>query len=111
MKYDVNFFKTAEVAYLDKQEPERLRSLAQLFWRSLLLLAVVTVISFLAYGALSLAAVLAPAQTSDSVSTQASIGVDKTALDALLASYAARDAHYKEISTETDTVGDPSIKR
>lgn len=112
MKYNTNIFKETEVAYLDRQEPEKLRSLAQIYWRVLLLGGVLTAVAFLAYGGLMLAAVTAPlAGESAPGDVKASVGVDRPALDAILASYAARDARYKEISASPPNVADPSLKR
>ena len=98
-------------AYENRQAPEGVRSLAQLYWRLLLFAALLLVVGSIGYGAWSLLNAITATNMAVPVTkpVPASIGIERSDLDSLVSAYVSRKVRFDDLSKNIVSISDPSV--
>lgn len=92
-----------------RHEPERLRALADLYWRALLLVAAGIIVFMAAYGSLKLLAALESGASNTTLSSESgSILFNRTQLEETLDDFTARRVNYELLKKNPPAIADPS---
>ncbi len=94
--------------YAGRFEPEGLRTLASLYWRTLLGAAALAVVLSLLYGMWDLFNVLESLSTAPGASGASKPALTRAQLDAVVQGFEVRQKHFDELSGSAGTVPDPS---
>ena len=105
----INEQETYKTIYESRHEPENLRPIAELYWRMMLLSAVVVVALSIGFGIWEFSAVMTTISSASSVSSAPQKPpVDKAALEDAVTQFSQRTADYQYAQGILPTVTDPS---
>ena len=108
MKFKLPIIDKLEDVYRHRNEPEALRMLATLYWRSLLIIALAMLVFVFLYSTWTLQGVLAALNTAPDTFTAAPSPLDRASLESTLAAFDARTSTYANRAAHTSTFSDPS---
>ena len=112
ISFDKSLLGRLQTIYMHRYEPEYAHAFADLYWRSLLILACVVIAGACAYGAIEFFGALPQSDANASAATSGISGgsnLDRTELDATLSGFAAREARFKSLQAGAiPPVVDPS---
>ena len=109
MKIFSDTFNRLRALYRARYEPENLRPLADMYWRSMLALALFSIVGVIVFGLWQFVAVVENLSAAQSGSTSASpVVFNRTKLESVLRAYDARQAQYDASASSAATVTDPS---
>lgn len=96
--------------YAYRREPERVRSLAVLYWRLVLSAAALVVVLSLGYGAFQLFSILQETNALDAGGTtvRSALALDQKQLESALAAFTARGNRFEALKTNALAIPDPS---
>ena len=109
MKIFSDTFNRLRALYRARYEPENLRPLADMYWRFILALALLSIVGVIMFGLWQFVAVVENLSAAQSGSTSASpVIFNRTKLESVLRAYDARQAQYDASASSAATVTDPS---
>jgi hypothetical protein len=109
MKTRVDIFASARAAYANRQEPERLRFLTRVYWRTSLALTCIIVLAAIVWGILQLSdALSALGGASNTESATPKPVLDRAALRSTLSGFDARQAQFDALKKGGTSIPDPS---
>lgn len=109
MSIFTDMLKRMRALYETRLAPERLRPLAEMYWRFLLVVALLSIIAILMFGVLEFVAVLEDLGSAQSAGSSASpVALDRSKLESTLTAYQAREAEYQSIQESPGAFADPS---
>ena len=107
MKFD--FIKRTSAVVAGRHEPERIRVLANLYWRALLVVFLIIVITVLLYGIFGTLRVLRDLNGPGNVSAPPPPSLDRTILNAIIEGFENRQSQFNLLkTTRGKVIPDPS---
>jgi hypothetical protein len=110
MNIDLHIFDRLKRAYEYRQEPEEMHVIIEVFWRSLLSLAVLLVVFALWYGFSQLLGVLDDSHEGAGAKV-VGLPLDKTQLEAAVQALEARQVETQTLTTSPINLPDPSLTK
>lgn len=112
MSMKLPLFDTVKHAYEYRHEPEELRVLADIYWKSLLIFSAVVIVLLLGYGVWQLTSVISSlSSVSGSSSGSTSLPLDKKDLQSALGGLAGRRTAAQELEGAPVGAPDPSVAK
>lgn len=108
MKIKSALFEGLYDMYAGRHQPENLRRLTDLYWRTLLSLALVVVVGVFTYGILTLNRVLDALGDAYSVAPTPAPALDRAKLNTTVDGFEARGARFEALKARADLPSDPS---
>ena len=108
MNLRFNILDNVKSLYSYRDEPERMRVLADLYWQSILVFVGIVTVCSVSYGLLELSSVINPESQNSSASTQEPDILDKRALQAVLAGFTERTKGYQTLKETSLHLSDPA---
>ncbi len=109
MKIFSDTFSRLRALYRARHEPENLRPLADVYWRSMLAFMLLSIAGVIAFGLWQFVVVVENLSSAQSGNSSASpVTFNRTKLDGALRAYDARQAQYDASASGAATVADPS---
>ena len=109
MKFSSDTLNRLLAYYRARHEPENLRPLADMYWRALLALALLSVAGVIMFGLWEFVAVVESLTAAQSgTGTTPPVVLNRQQLETVLGAYDARQAQYRATEATRMTVNDPS---
>jgi hypothetical protein len=107
MKLELTIWKHLRDAMRASDEPEHARVIADLFWRTLIVVSFIAVMCSLWYGWTLFDSVIQTMKAQPSTTTRQT-GLDHTKIDAVVAAFNDRTSRYTTLKTQPLVLPDPS---
>ncbi|MEK7601167.1 MAG: hypothetical protein AAB480_01375 [Patescibacteria group bacterium] len=109
MKIFSDTFNRLRALHRARHEPENLRPLADVYWRSMLAFMLLSIVGVIAFGLWQFVVVVENLSAAQSGNSSASpVTFNRTKLEGVLRAYDARQAQYDASASGAATVADPS---
>ena len=108
MSYTRDTYRHLRSLYEARCEPEGLRVLAELYWRTLLFVAMLCIGGTIAFGLWQFVAVLERLSTAQRPEELPPIALNRAELQSTIQEYMTRESRYQETITHPISIGDPS---
>lgn len=95
-------------SYAARHEPEKIKPLADLYWRLLLVLTLILIVSVLIWGVFKFIDVVTTLSTAPAGSGTPPVALDRKKLETALEAYAARQHDFNQLKVAPASYPDPS---
>lgn len=109
MKPILDMFAPLRRMYAYRREPENMRALSDVYWRTLVVVAALVVLCAILYGVTQLVGVMGYAQEGNAATPVSAAGINRTQLEATLSAFSARQENYDALASTSVSAVDPSI--